>query len=98
VIWDPKINQAHVVGVPHNIFVDGVFAFVQPSEEGSITPDEVLEYCKGIASYKRPIHVEMWPIGEQFPVNRVNKVNSLELIDKAKVIIENLRKQGKWDS
>ena len=92
----PKINQAHVVGVPHNIYVDGVFAFVQPTEEGAITPEEVLEHCKGIASYKRPIHVELWPVGEQFPVNRVNKVNSLELIEKAKGIVENLRKDGKW--
>ena len=94
----PKISQAHVVGVPHTIYVDGVFAFVQPVEDGAIAPEEVLEYCKGIASYKRPIHVAMWPAGEQFPLNRVNKVNSLVLIEKAKGIVEALREQGGWDA
>jgi len=93
----PKVNQAQIVGVPHDIFVDGVFAYVQPIEEGAVTPEEILEYCKSIASYKRPIHVEMWPTDKQFPVNRVNKVNSMELIETAKVTVDELRKQGKWD-
>lgn len=94
----PKVNQAQVVGAPHNIFVDGVFAYVQPKPGESLTAEEILDYCKGIASYKRPIHVEFWPVDQQFPMNKTGKVDSMALIEKAKEITEELRKQGGWDA
>jgi len=31
-------------------------------------------------------------------MNKTGKVNAMELIDKAKEITEELRKQGKWDA
>jgi len=94
----PKINQAQVVGVPHTMFVDGVFAFVQPKPGESLTAEEVMEYCKGIASYKRPIHVEFWPVDQQFPMNKTGKVNSMELISMAEKAVEEIRKNGGWDA
>jgi acyl-CoA synthetase (AMP-forming)/AMP-acid ligase II len=94
----PKINQAQVVGVPHTIFVDGVFAFVQPKPGESLTAEEVFEYCKGVASYKRPVHVEFWPVDRQFPMNKTGKVNSLELIDIATKVVGELRRKGMWDA
>lgn len=93
----PKVNQAQVVGVSHEIFVDGVFAFVQPNPGESISPEEILEYCKGIASYKRPIHIEIWPEDKPFLVNRVGKIDVPAMTDIAKDIVEGLRKEGKWD-
>lgn len=93
----PEVTQAQVVGAPHKIFVDGVFAFVQLKPGSSVTREDILEYCKGIASYKRPIHVDFWPVDQQFPMNKTGKVNVMELIDRAKKITEELRKQGKWD-
>ncbi|SCY86455.1 class I adenylate-forming enzyme family protein [Desulfoluna spongiiphila] len=93
----PKVSQAQVVGAPHDLFTDGVFAFVQPTEEGGITEEELAAHCKQIASYKRPCHVHFWPVGEQFPVNKVNKVDLLTLTHQAEEIVEELREQGGWD-
>ena len=98
IIGHPKVRQAQIVGVPHKIFGDGVFAFVQPEPGETLTPEEVFEHCSGIASYKRPIHVELWPVDKPFPVNRVNKVDEMLLIEQAKSIVDDLRKQGKWDA
>lgn len=93
----PKVNQAQVVGVPHEIYVDGVFAFVQPKPGETVTPEEIFEYCKSIASYKRPIHVEIWPADVPFPANRVGKIDVPEMTRIAGEIVERLREQGKWD-
>ena len=93
----PKLNQAQVVGAPHEMFTDGVFAFVQPVAEGAVTEEELHAWCKEIASYKRPLHFEFWPTGEQFPVNKVNKVDVLALEKRAMEIVERLRSEGKWD-
>lgn len=72
--------------------------YVQPKPGETLTAEEILEYCKGIASYKRPIHVELWPVDQQFPMNKTGKVDSMALIEKAKEITEELRKQGNWDA
>ncbi|WP_300672784.1 class I adenylate-forming enzyme family protein [Desulfoluna sp.] len=93
----PKVNQAQVVGAPHDLFTDGVFAFVQPNEEGGVTEEELADYCKNIASYKRPSHIHFWPVGEQFPVNNVNKVDLMKLVTRAEDIVEELRAAGGWD-
>jgi hypothetical protein len=52
----------------------------------------------GDVSYKRPQHVEIWPAGKDFPITRSTKVDKLALKDAAKSIIEDLRRQGKWDA
>jgi len=93
----PDIEEAQVVGVPHNIYVDGVFAFVKPGSNKAISAEEIFEYCKDIASYKRPVHIEFWPDDQQFPMNKTGKVDTMALTEKAKEITENLRKQGGWD-
>lgn len=93
----PKVAQAQIVGLPHEIFVDGVLAFVQAKPGEELTPEEILEYCKGIASYKRPIHVEVWSADRPFPVNRVGKIDVPQFIEIGQEIVDNLRKDGKWD-
>lgn len=93
----PKVNQAHVASAPHNIFTDGLIAFVQPKPGEELTPEEVLEFCKAIASYKRPIHVEIWPADELFPLTRTNKVDATEMNKLSVEIAEKLRAEGKWD-
>ncbi len=93
----PKISEAQVVGVPHRIYDDGVFAFVKPKAGESLSEEEVLEYCKNIASYKRPLHVAFWPEDQQFPLNKTGKVDAMALIEKAQAITEELRQQGGWD-
>jgi acyl-CoA synthetase (AMP-forming)/AMP-acid ligase II len=93
----PKVAQAQVLGLPHDIFVDGVFAFVQPKPGEDLKPEEIIEYCKNMAAYKRPIHVEIWPVNEPFPLTRVGKVDVPSLIEAGKKIVEKLRAEGKWD-
>ncbi len=94
----PDIAETQVVGVPHNIYVDGVFAFVRPKPGRAISSEEVYDYCKGIASFKRPIHIEFWPSDQQFPMNKTGKVDAMALIEEAKAITEKLRQQGGWDA
>jgi hypothetical protein len=42
--------------------------------------------------------VEIWPAGKDFPITRSTKVDKLALKEAAKIIIEDLRHQGKWDA
>ena len=92
-----KVNQAQVVGVPHEVYDDGVFAFVQPNPDCNLDSSEIFEYCKGIASYKRPLHVEIWPTDKPFPMNNTGKVDAMALIDSANKIVQELRENGQWD-
>ncbi|HHW61730.1 MAG TPA: long-chain fatty acid--CoA ligase, partial [Syntrophomonadaceae bacterium] len=71
--------------------------FVQPNVGEDLKPEEILEYCKDLAAYKRPIHVEIWPADEPFPTNRVGKVDVPAMIEKGKEVVEKLRAEGKWD-
>jgi len=91
------VDVAEVIGMPHKTFDEGIFAFVRPKKGAAITADMVMEHAKNIASYKRPQHVEIWPAGKDFPITRSTKVDKLALKEAAKPIIEDLRRQGKWD-
>lgn len=93
-----KVDVVDVVGVKHNIYDEGIFVFVRPKKGEVLTAEEVIEHCQGIASYKRPQHVEVWPDDKEFPLTRVAKVDKKELKVLAEEIVEDLRKQGKWDS
>lgn len=93
----PGVETAEVVGVKHEIFDEGIFAFVKVSKGSEVTPEKVMEHCKDIASYKRPQHVEIWPQGEDFPITRSTKVDKMALAKRAEVIVGRLRKEGRWD-
>ncbi len=92
------VQQVEVVGVPHRLFDEGIFAFVQPKPGVDLTADELLTHTKGIASYKRPQHVQIWPSDRPFPVNRLGKVNKQELQKIAKEIAGELKAVGQWDA
>jgi fatty-acyl-CoA synthase len=94
----PKVDIVDVVGVKHKIFDEGIFVFIRPKKGEQLTADEIMEHCQGIASYKRPQHVEVWPQDKEFPLTRVAKVDKKELKIMAESIVEELRKKGKWDS
>jgi acyl-CoA synthetase (AMP-forming)/AMP-acid ligase II len=93
-----KVLDVNVVGVPHKIFDEGIFAFVKHKEGVKLESAEILEHCKGIASYKRPQHVEIWSPDKAFPLTRTTKVDKLELQKIAKSIIAQLREKGAWDA
>ncbi|MEW5785322.1 MAG: class I adenylate-forming enzyme family protein [Bacillota bacterium] len=94
----PKVDLVDVVGVHHNIYDEGIFVFVRPRKGEPLTAEEIIRYCQGIAAYKRPQHVEVWPEGKEFPLTRVAKVDKRELKTMAEGIVAELRKQGKWDA
>ncbi len=93
-----KVDVVDVVGVKHNVFDEGIFVFIRPKKGETLTADEIMEHCQNIASYKRPQHVEIWPEDKDFPLTRVAKVDKKELKVLAESIVEDLRKEGKWDA
>ncbi|MHA1716286.1 MAG: class I adenylate-forming enzyme family protein [Promethearchaeota archaeon] len=92
-----KVGIVAVVGVPHEVFTEGIMAFVEKKKDAKLTADEVMAVCKDMAAYKRPSHVEIIEQGEM-PLNRVAKIDYMVLKDRGKEIVEKLRKEGKWDA
>ncbi len=90
------VDMVDVIGMKHELFDEGIFAFVRPSKGASLTGEDVMEHCKAIASYKRPQHVEIWPFDKELPLTRSTKVDKLKLAALAHPIVDNLRKTGKW--
>lgn len=93
-----KVDLVDVVGIKHRVFDEGIFAFVRPKKGMELTAEEIEGYCKEIASYKRPQHVEIWPQDKDFPLTRVAKVDKRELKMIAEEIVEKLRSENKWDA
>ena len=92
------VDVVEVIGMKHELFDEGIFAFVRPVAGSNLDGKDVMEHCKSIASYKRPQHVEMWPSEKELPLTRSTKVDKLELIKLANSIVENLRNNGMWDA
>jgi len=82
----------------HQLFDEGIFAFVRPFQDVSLSSEDVMEHCKSIASYKRPQHIEIWPFDKELPLTRSTKVDKLKLMELADPIVEKLRNRGKWDA
>lgn len=93
----PGVDVAEVVGMPHKVFDEAIFAFVRPKEGASITQETVMLHCKTIAAYKRPHHVEIWPWDKPFPLTRSAKVDKMALKEIASEMIEDLRGKNGWD-
>lgn len=94
----PKVDVVDVVGVKHKIYDEGIFVFIRPKKGQPLTAEEIMEYSQGIASYKRPRHIEIWPEDKDFPLTRVAKVDKKELKVLAETIVEELRREGGWDA
>jgi acyl-CoA synthetase (AMP-forming)/AMP-acid ligase II len=90
-----KVAGVACVGVKHEVFTEAIFTFVVPKSGETVTPDEVHQVAMGMASYKRPSHVEIIP---EMPLNRVAKTDYVTLKETADSIVEELRAAGKWDN
>jgi len=91
-----RVSMVAVVGVEHEVFSEGIMAFVECLPDQSVTPEEVLKACDDISSYSRPSHVVVFKAGE-LPLNRVAKTDYMMLKDTAKQIVQELRGKGQWD-
>ncbi|MHA2247760.1 MAG: class I adenylate-forming enzyme family protein [Candidatus Hodarchaeales archaeon] len=95
-----KVETVACVGVPHEIFTEGMMAFVEKVKDADVTVEELNAVCSGedgLAAYKRPGHFEILEPGE-IPLNRVAKTDYMELKSRGKDIADRLRTEGGWDS
>jgi acyl-CoA synthetase (AMP-forming)/AMP-acid ligase II len=91
-----QVVRTGCVGVKHEVFTEAIVACVELKKGTSLSREELDAKMKDVAAYKRPSHYIFIEEGEM-PLNRVAKVDVLELKKKADAEVEGLRKQGKWD-
>ena len=92
-----KISVVGVVGAHHDVFNEGVIAFVEKSPKVELKTEEIEKFLPEIASYKRPLHIEIIE-PNQMPLNRTNKIDYLTLRKRGSELTEKLRSKGEWDS
>jgi acyl-CoA synthetase (AMP-forming)/AMP-acid ligase II len=91
-----EIDKVAIVGLPHDVYSEGIMAFVVLNEGKELSANEIMEATKEIAAYKRPSHIEFVD-SDEIPLNRVNKTDYLKLQEIGKKIIEVLREKEMWD-
>jgi acyl-CoA synthetase (AMP-forming)/AMP-acid ligase II len=81
ILEHPAIQEAAVVGVPHDVLGEDIAAFVVRKPGATISDDEMKEFCAvHLADYKRPRHVTFI---DELPRNATGKVLKLVLVERA---------------
>ena len=81
ILEHPDVQEAAVVGVPHQVLGEDVGAFVVCKPGTALEASALLEFCAGhLADYKRPRH--LWFVAE-LPRNATGKVMKHKLRDIA---------------
>ncbi|MBW1781712.1 MAG: AMP-binding protein, partial [Deltaproteobacteria bacterium] len=76
---NPKIMEAAVFGVPHEVFGEQVKAAVVPKPDQTLTEQEVIDFCaQRLANYKVPVAVVFL---DELPRNPGGKVVKSRLLD-----------------
>jgi fatty-acyl-CoA synthase len=91
-----KVSNIACVGISHEVFTEGIMAFVEKIEGQDLSTTELEESVKNIASYKRPSHFEIVKTGT-IPLTRVGKTDYMALKQQGEEIAQRLRSEGKWD-
>ncbi|RJO63602.1 MAG: long-chain fatty acid--CoA ligase, partial [Myxococcales bacterium] len=91
-----KVAVCGVVGVEHEIFSEGIVAFIEKKPGVELTEKELEAHAQGMAAYMRPLHYLVLEPGA-FPFNRVAKTDYVELKARAEKEIAALREKGGWD-
>ena len=92
-----KVENVAVVGHKHEIFGEGIIAYVEQKKGEEITVEEVKAICKDIAAYKRPSHIVIVRYNDM-PLNRSQKVDYVDLKLRCNKDIKALREKGGWDA
>jgi len=91
-----KVAGCAVVGVEHELFSEGIVAFVEAKPGVLVTAEQLTAHAKGLAAYMRPLHFEVIEPGGM-PLNRVAKTDYVTLKERAVEAIAALREHGGWD-
>jgi len=91
----PQVEFVGVVGAKHEVFTEGIVAYIKMKEGEKLTEKQVMEHCKGMASFKRPSLVVFL---DEFPLNRVAKTDYVTLRERIQADIDNARVNGGWDA
>ncbi|MBD3197568.1 MAG: long-chain fatty acid--CoA ligase, partial [Candidatus Lokiarchaeota archaeon] len=91
----PEVESVAIVGAKHEVFTEGIIAYIKLEEGKTLTEEEVREHCKGMAAYKRPSLIIFI---DEFPLNRVAKTDYVTLKKRVAEDIEKARSEGKWDA
>ncbi|MHA1732915.1 MAG: class I adenylate-forming enzyme family protein [Promethearchaeota archaeon] len=91
----PEVALAAVVGAKHEVYSEGVVAFVQLRRGKSLTSRQVLEHCRSLAGYKRPSLVVFL---DEIPLNRVDKTDYKQLYEVVDKYVDEERARGGWDA
>ena len=91
----PQVEFVGVIGAKHEVFTDGIVAYIKVKEGQTLTEEQVFEHCKGIAAYKRPSLVMFL---DEFPLNRVAKTDYVILKERVEKDVEEARAKGGWDA
>ena len=79
-VTHPAIFECAVIGVPDDKWGERVHAVISLHEEGSVTPEEIMEWCRDkIAGFKRPRSVD---IVDEIPKNPSGKTLKRKIRDK----------------
>jgi fatty-acyl-CoA synthase len=77
----PDVEDVQVIGVPDVKYGEELMAWVKLRPGGSVTPDELRDYCRGkIAHYKVPRYVKLV---EEFPMTVTGKVRKVEMREES---------------
>jgi len=90
----PEVTLAAVVGAKHEVFSEGVVAFIELRKGKTITAKKIMEHCRELASYKRPSLIIFL---DEIPLNRVDKTDYKIIYEMLPKYIEEERKKGGWD-
>ncbi|MCK9249511.1 MAG: AMP-binding protein [Solirubrobacteraceae bacterium] len=75
----PAVQDAYVVGVPHDKWGEEVCAVVQVAPDASPSADELAAHCaEHLARHKRPVH---WYAADGFPLTASGKVQKFRLVE-----------------
>jgi acyl-CoA synthetase (AMP-forming)/AMP-acid ligase II len=91
----PQVEFIGVVGAKHEVFTEGIVAYIKLKEGEKLTEKQVIEHCKGMAAFKRPSLVVFL---DEFPLNRVAKTDYVALRERIQADIDNARVNGGWDA
>ncbi len=99
----PEVAVAGVIGAPHELFSEGVVAFIELKEGKTIDAKRLNEHCKELAAYARPslyifTHEEPTFEDGKMPLNRTEKTDYQVLRKVVGKYIDKERLSGRWDA